>query len=175
MTCILYNNVLCSLSHYLDNAEDELIFSDPNQSQTYAYNMSNNPQYEHTAGPTCVNPSVVNPLSFELETNTAYHVDSTASVVTPTQTSDYMSPTDATTSRSSFGVSDSLPSSVKVADNPRYGQFTTSIAGSVVLSEGDYDYPTSFQRPVALTTSDTGPYSEVRLTSDQESPYTTVK
>lgn len=65
----------------------------------------------------------------------------------------------------SLGHGDEPSSAVKIADNPQYRQFP-------IISEDDYDYPTTFQRPAI---GETDSYCEVRTSSDQDPPYETIR
>lgn len=122
-----------------------------NSSQSESESSVNNPQHLHTAGLVVANP-IATTLGLQ------------SSPLPAPPTDDYHHDTT------------SLSSTVRIADNPQYRQFSSQpISGDVVsvgFAENSYDYPTTFQRPVA---SDTDPYTEVRTTSDQDPPYETIQ
>ena len=116
------------------------MFSDSSQNQNQTQSSAANPHFDDTAVLTFTNPAVTTP-SFELQPNRAYNANS---LPPAPQDSEWSSTADG-------GVSGSEHSpSVRIADNPRYGQFSSQQhpSGSrvgVVSTESDYDYPTTFQ------------------------------
>ena len=142
-----------SLAHYLTLSSSQETFSNSNQSSSQS--SVNNPQHQHTA------LVVANPIA------TTLGLQSYPLPAPPTD--DYHHDT------TSMG-GDEPSSTVRIADNPQYRQFSSQpISGGVVsvgFAENNYDYPTTFQRPVA---SNTDPYTEVRTTSHQDPPYETIQ
>ncbi|CAI8000401.1 Down syndrome cell adhesion molecule-like protein 1 homolog [Geodia barretti] len=135
---------------------------------------------EVSTGLTFTNPSA---LSFELQPNPSYDhpLPSLPPPPSTTATEGELTPSTENEGRTLSS------SSVMIADNPQYRQFssqqlrnrsTGGMAGVIIsapeVSEGDYDYPATFR--VLAQTPENDPYSDTRTISDQseDPPYATV-
>lgn len=170
-----------SLSHYFISTTSRDVFSGSSQNRNETPTEGiDNPQYDDIG----TGLMFTNPIAdtFDLQHNISYtHESATPTTVAHVQEREQVSLTpDHTTN-----VDHTHSSSVMIADNPQYWQFSltqqqtlsdneggvaSSNGGVVSVVEGDYDYPTSFRSP-SLVNSD--PYSQVRTTSD-EPAYTTI-
>ena len=132
-------------------------------------------------GLTFTNPTA---LSFELQSNPSYN-QPLPSLPPPPPSSTEKPQTNSDLGATIANEGQRLSSSVMIADNPQYRQFSSSnqphnnsaggvarVVMSAEVTESEYDYPATFR----VSAADNGPYSHVRNTADQnqDPPYATV-